>query len=133
MNHKPIMTPRRKKMMLGWLVLSLTWSTIRSIAIARLFGPHGTNALIYFFIDITTTVPYAIFSAKAVYALVDKSKKLKHYMTIGGITFFAPDMYVIASAHQVADTLWISFAIYLTIVTGLAIYQHNLERKKALR
>lgn len=117
---------------MAWLALSLSWSTVRSLAIAKFFGPHGTNAKIYFLIDISTTVPYAIFSAKAVYALVDKSKKLKVYLAIGSITFFAPDMYVIFSAHHVSDTLWATFGIFVCLMTGLAIYQHNLERKKVL-
>ena len=107
----------------GWVVISLCWSVIRSLGVRHIFGPHGTNAAIYLAIDLVCTVPFAIYSGKAVFAWRDKSPQLIRYAAISSVAFFMPDLFVIATAKRVPTEIWDLFAIYLAFAVAITLYR----------
>ena len=111
----------RRNLLKGWLILSLCWSLIRSLGIRQIFGPHGTNAVTYLFLDLASTVPFAIYSGKAVFAWRDKSTKLVPYAAISSAAFFTPDLFVIATARHVPSGVWDVFVLYLVVALVLTL------------
>ena len=120
----------RQNLTFGWIAISVAWSAIRSFVVGEVFSPHGTDADVYFIIDLFTTIPYAIFSAKAVFAAIDKNSKFLIYAVIAGVAFITPDVYIFATAKQVSTAVWVEFTLYLVVMAGLAISQNKKSKPK---
>ena len=112
----------------GWVVLSLGWSVIRSLGIRHVFGPHGTNAVAYLLVDVVCTVPFAIYSARAAFVWINDRIIDSRALVISVVAFFAPDLFVVATAKHVPLDVWIGF---LVVVTALALVTvRNLVSRK---
>jgi hypothetical protein len=119
------------------MAVSIAWSIFRSLVIRRVFGSHGTSAVTYFAIDLGTTIPYAHYSAKAAFALLDRDSNFSKFAAIATVCFLAPDIYVVITARQVSNDVWIGFGAFVTCMAVLAIVKarrdgatHQLNIKK---
>ena len=86
-----------------------------------MFGSHGTNGFGYLIVDLATTVPYAIYSARAAFAWIDHSPTFLRNLVISAVCFIAPDVYVVATARQVPPIIWFGFGAFVTLTAVLAI------------
>lgn len=111
----------RRNVTRGWVALSLLWSITRAALIWRVFGSHGTNALGYLLVDLATTVPYAIYSARAAFAWIDRSPTFLRNLAISVACFLAPDIYVVATARHVPTAIWVGFGVFVSLMAILAI------------
>ena len=120
----------RKKITVGWLIVWLIWSGIRSLVIGEVFSPHGVDINQYFLVDFFTTIPYAIFSARAVFAAIDKSSKFFLDATLAAVAFLLPDIYVFVMAKEVATAVWVEFTAYVILMSTLALIGAKSDRNK---
>lgn len=111
----------RRRAIGAWIALSLLWSCARAALIWWVFGSHGTNGLEYLIVDLAATVPYAIYSARAAFAWIDKSPTFLRNVVISAACFIAPDLYVVATARQVPLAIWFGFGAFVTLMAILAI------------
>ena len=111
----------RRNYTLGWIAISLVWSVTRAVIIGHVFGTHGTSAYGYLIVDLVTTIPYAIYSAKAAFSWLDKSPMFAKYFAIASGCFIAPDVYVIATARYVSLVVWIGFGTFVLVMAVLAV------------
>ena len=75
----------------------------------------------YLIVDLAATVPYAIYSARAAFAWIDKSPTFLRNVVISAACFIAPDLYVVATARQVPLAIWFGFGAFVTLMAILAI------------
>jgi len=111
----------RRRAIGAWVALSLLWSCTRAALIWWVFGSHGTNGLEYLIVDLAATLPYAIYSARAAFAWIDKSPTFLRNVVISAACFIAPDLYVVATARQVPLAIWFVFGAFVTLMAILAI------------
>ena len=111
----------RRKAIGAWIALSLLWTCTRAALIWQVFGSHGTNGLWYLIVDLAATVPYAIYSARAAFAWIDKSPTFLRNLGISAACLIAPDLYVVATARQVPLAIWFGFGAFVTLMAILAI------------
>jgi hypothetical protein len=111
----------RRNATFSWVILSLLWSITRAAIIWRVFGKHGTNGFGYLFVDLATTVPYAIYSARAAFAWIDRSPSFWRHLMIASLCFIAPDLFVVVTARNVPVLIWFGFAGFVSIMAILAI------------
>lgn len=111
----------RRRAIGAWIALSLLWSCTRAALIWQVFGSHGTNGLWYLIVDLAATVPYAIYSARAAFAWIDKSPTFLRNLGISAACFIAPDLYVVATAREVPLAIWFGFGAFVTLMAILAI------------
>lgn len=111
----------RRRAIGAWIALSLLWSCMRAALIWWVFGSHGTNGLEYLIVDLAATVPYAIYSARAAFAWIDKSPTFLRNLVISAACFISPDLYVVATARQVPLAIWFGFGAFVTLMAILAI------------
>lgn len=104
-----------------WTLAVVAWAAARAVMVARVFGPHGTNGWTYFIVDIASSVPYGVTSARAVYAFVDRAPSLPRWCAAATITFFIPDLYIVATARHIPGAIWVGFVTWLAIMTATAI------------
>jgi hypothetical protein len=105
----------------GWVALSLLWSFTRAALIWHVFGSHGTNGFGYLLVDLATTIPYAIYSARAAFAWIDRSPEFARNLLISVTCFLAPDAYVVVTARNVAPVIWFGFGAFVTLMAIFAI------------
>ena len=105
----------------GWVALSILWSCTRAALIWRVFGSHGTNGFGYLIVDLATTVPYAIYSARAAFAWIDHSPTFLRNLVISAACFIAPDVYVVVTARHVPLAIWVGFGVFVTLMAILAV------------
>ena len=120
----------RRKGIRIWLALVLLWSIGRSIVVARVFDQYGLNPRIYFAIDFLSSVPYALASAQSLLAYIDKKRAqsaLWAILTL--VTFYLPDVYIIAVSQRVPPSTYVGFSIVLGIFSVIAYLQWKEKRR----
>jgi len=110
----------RRNATLSWGALSLLWSFTRAAIIWRVFGSHGTNGFGYLIVDLVATVPNVIYSARAVFAWIDRSPTFLRNLFIAAACFIGPDLYVVLTARHVPTTIWLGFGFVVTAMAVLA-------------
>ena len=124
---------RDKKAQRGWLVLVISWAIIRAIVIRDVFGSYGINGWSYFLVDLSSGIPYAIFSGRAVINFLDKdfsSFRKNGLLTL--LFFYIPDLYILIFAKQVPFSLLVGFLISVAIFTALAVLGFRKDIKKGI-
>ena len=106
-----------------WLFLVIAWAFIRTLFIRNFFSQYGVNAWAYFVVDLTSAIPYAIYSGKAVVNFLDKNRGELRKNGLLGLTFFyIPDVYVLVYAKEVPSSLLTAFLITIAIFSIFAIF-----------
>jgi hypothetical protein len=120
----------RRKGFRIWMLLVLLWSIGRSVVVANVFDKYGLNPRIYFAIDFLSSIPYAYASAQSLLTYIDK-KKVQSFswglLTV--LTFYLPDIYIVAVSKQVPPTTYLGFALILFILSAIA-YSQWKEKKR---
>lgn len=112
---------RDKRTHYVWLLLVLAWASFRAIAINKFFGDHKVNAWGYLTVDLVSSVPYAIYSAKAVVNFLDKSwLAFRRNVVLTAIFFYIPDIYVFIFARTVPASLYVGFGISIIFFSTFA-------------
>lgn len=112
-----------KKAQRTWLILVITWAFIRAIFINNFFGKYGVNPWAYFVVDLTSAIPYAIYSGRAVINFIDKDlAELRKNGLLAAIFFYIPDIYVLIYAKEVPSSLLIGFLATIAIFSFFAIF-----------
>lgn len=122
---------RRRSLGLWWIFLNIAYDAVRSLIVTTLFARHGVNGLYYLSYCLVFSAFFGYFSFKLILAFVDdKPSKLAFFAVLSGLTFFAPDLYVIVASHDVPKLLYVSLATYLVVTSSVTAYS---LRKKALQ
>ena len=112
---------RDKRTHRTWLVLVLAWACFRAFAINKFFGHHKVNAWGYLAVDLASSIPYAVYSARAVVKFLDKSWiELRRNTLLTALFFYIPDVYVFIFARKVPTSLYIGFGIAIIIFSVIA-------------
>lgn len=105
-----------------WLVLVLLWAIARALFINKLFGTHGVNSFIYLIIDLTSSVPYAIYSSQLVSTFIKReSKNIYKNIILTSLFFYIPDVYILITAKHVPNSLYVTLFITIALFSAFAI------------
>ena len=112
---------RNKPARYAWLSLVLVWACFRALAINKFFGDHNVNSWGYLAVDLASSVPYALYSAKAVINFLDKSWMVfRKNVIMTALFFYIPDLYVLLFARTVPTSLYLGFGISIVFFSTLA-------------
>ena len=118
---------RDKRTHYAYLFLVLAWACFRAIAINKFFGQHNVNAWGYLVVDLGASVPYALYSTRAVVNFLDKDWiAFRRNVILTTAFFYIPDIYVFIFARTVPRSLYLGFAISIIIFSTMALL--SLER-----
>lgn len=123
MNQRPnVSLLRDTQTQYVWRVLVLAWACFRAVAINKFFGDHSVNAWGYLAVDLASSIPYAIYSARAVISYLDKAwHDLRRNVIVSSLFFYIPDLYIFIFARRVSNSLYIGFIISIIIFSTLAL------------
>jgi hypothetical protein len=89
----------------------------------KTFAKYGVNPHIYFVIVVSIAVPYAISTAKMLFAIL--ANHWRNALTFGAIAavlHFVPDIYILLTAQKVPRSLYDSFIGMVIIFTVFAVH-----------
>ena len=122
---------RDKRALRTWLVVVLAWASLRAFAINKFFGHHSVNAWAYLVVDLASSVPYAVYSARAVVNFLDKSwLTLRRNTLLAALFFYVPDVYVFIFARTVPTSLYVGFGITIIIFSVVAFLSLRSDATK---
>ena len=105
-----------------WYFLVLGWAVLRTLLVKGVFEKNGVNPYIYLIIDLTASVPYAKYTHKLAISYLESNwKSFRFALIISVLTFYAPDIYILASARHVPTSIYIGFFLVLAFFSTLAI------------
>ena len=105
-----------------WIALVILWAIGRAIFVKELFGSHGVNGLIYLVVDLLSSIPYAIYSARLVVSFISYDFKDSYKNIIATAFFFyIPDLYILIFARKVPAGLYAILFVTITLFSLFAI------------
>ena len=118
-----------------WIAIVLFWDIAKTLVIDKTFAKYGVNPYIYFVIVIAVAVPYAITTAKMLFAILcNQWRKAALLGALAIVLHFISDIYILLSAKQVPRSIYDSFIVAVIILTVFAVhgivYQVRAHRKR---
>jgi hypothetical protein len=119
-----------------WIAIVLIWDVGKTFVVDKTFGKYGVNPYGYFIIVIAVAVPYAITSAKMLFAIIANHwRRATIYGVAAVVLHFVSDIYILVNAKQVPKSLFSSFIIAVVILTIFAVHgvvsQVRAHRRKS--
>ena len=106
-----------------WIAIVLVWDIFKTLVVDKTFAKYGVNPYIYFVIVISIAVPYAISTAKMLFAiLANHWRNALSYGAVAVVLHFVPDIYILITAKQVPRSLFDSFIVMIVIFTVFAVH-----------
>jgi hypothetical protein len=105
-----------------WIAIVLLWDILKSIVVDETFAKYGVNPYIYLLIVVTISVPYALSTAKMLFAIL--ANHWRNALGFGGVAIvlhFIPDVYILISSDHVPKSLFDGFIITVLIFTLFAV------------
>jgi hypothetical protein len=120
----------RRKGMRIWFALVLAWSLGRSLVVAKVFNKYGLNPRTYFAIDFLSSIPYAYASAQSLLTFIDKKRVQSiAWGLVTIVTFYLPDIYIVAVSKQVPSSTYLGFGLILFALSVFAYVQWKEKRR----
>jgi hypothetical protein len=106
-----------------WIALVLLWDVGKTFVVDKAFGKYGVNPYGYFFIVIAVAVPYAITSAKMLFAIIANNwRRAAIFGTAAVVLHFVSDIYILINAKQVPKSIFNSFIIAVVVLSIFAVH-----------
>jgi hypothetical protein len=116
-----------------WVVLVILWAIGRAFFVKHLFGSYGINGGIYLAVDLASSAPYAIYSAKLVISFLGHDLKgVYRNILLTAFFFYIPDLYILIAARQVPSNLYLILFLTISIFSTFAIgaIARDVRRKR---
>jgi hypothetical protein len=110
---------RRQRLERWWLVMVISWSVLRIVAVWQWLEQYGVHPVVYALVDLGSSVPYAVASARTVGALIDR--RYRHaawWAPLAASCYVAPDIYIFAAGQQMPWAVYVAVAV-VAMATGL--------------
>jgi hypothetical protein len=105
-----------------WILIVILWDVSKTFVIDKTLSQYGVNPYIYFAITISISVPYAIVTARMLFAFIERHwRNSLIYGFAAAVFHFLPDVYIFYSAKQVPRTLYDGLILIVVLFTALSI------------
>ena len=119
------MDTRRVNFERGWIFLSVAYGGLRAALVWKFLRRYGVNPYVFAGVEFTSAAIYGKSSARVVGAAIDGVwTRLRAWLPVAIISYFAPDAYVLLSAgHLPGDMLAILISVVCAslVLTGVAV------------
>jgi hypothetical protein len=119
------MTTRRARFERVWILISLVYGGIRAALVWRFLRRYGVNPYVFGSIEFASAATYGKSSSRVVGAAIDGVwTRLRAWLPVAIVSYFAPDAYVLLSAGQLpGDMLAILISVVCAslVLTGVAV------------
>ena len=105
-----------------WASTIVLYSFGAAILVWKTLHKYGVNPYLFFVIDVTTSWPYGLATARIVVNFFHKDwKAVKKWSWLAAITFVTPQVYILASARHVPKDVYLIIGAVIAILAAFAI------------
>jgi hypothetical protein len=113
---------RRDRLELAWFFAVMGWSAIRIFAVRTWLQDYGVDPWLYAAVDLGSSAPYSLASARTLGALVDaRTRVALGWGALTLVTFAAPDVYIFAAGRALPWPSYVVVGSIATVAAALAI------------
>jgi hypothetical protein len=119
-----------------WVVATVGYGMIRALLVGATLSRYGVNPWGYLAIDLATSVPLGISSARVVGALVDRDlRSARNWAIVAVLTDFAPDIFIVIFGRNMPPIVYVVIgAIALaSVVVGVRGIRCKVREQRRLR
>jgi hypothetical protein len=110
---------RRQRLERSWIVLVIAWSGLRIVAVWHWLEQYGVHPVVYALVDLGSSVPYAIASARTIGALIDRRyRHAARWGLLAATCYVAPDVYIVTAGQQMP---WAVYAVVVTVALAAGV------------
>lgn len=111
-----------------WASSIVLYSVGATFVVWRTLGKYGVNPVLFFVIDVITSWPYGIATARIVVNVINRKwKAVRRWSWVAAITFVTPQVYILASARHAPRDVYlivISVISFLVLFAFLSVLLH---------
>ncbi len=102
-----------------WAGLVVLYSIGRALVVWRTLAKYGVNPVVYLIIDVVTSWPYGIATARIVFNVLRRRwSNVRNWILVAAPTFIAPDLYLLITAHRAPHTVYV---VLIMVIAFLAV------------
>jgi hypothetical protein len=109
-----------------WIVVVVAYGAARAFVVWKALGKYGVNPWVYLTLDVASSWPYAVATARLVTSVIDhKFDRARLWAILAAITFLLPDLYILVAARNVPTEVYaivISIVSLLTLIAAGSLY-----------
>lgn len=111
-----------------WASLLVLYGGVSAYLVWRTLSKYGVNAIVFLAIDMATSWPYGLATARIVVNVVKRRwHEVRRWAWVAGITFLAPYAYILASAHHAPRDVYGIVVLVIGALILLAILSIVLQ------
>ena len=115
-----------------WASSILIYTFVATYFVWKTMAKYGVNWFLFFLIDAVTSWSYGIATARIVVAFIEKNRKaLSKWVWIAGLSFIAPQLYLVAVARKVPHNDYVTIAAIIAALALFALFSLGSELRKA--
>ncbi len=116
-------SPRARRLLeASWVVLTVGYAVLRAVVVARTLHKYGVNPWVYGGIDVATSFPLGLATARCVGAAVDHDWTLfRRWAFVAALAFFAPDVSILVMGRGMPIHVYVVLGTIVTVTTGFAL------------
>lgn len=112
---------RARRLEPWWIAGNLAYSGLRIALAYRLLSRHGLNVWAFTLVELVASIPWAISTSRLTKGLLTRTyRNLWLWFIVAGASFFAPDIFVLATTHDVPAWIYAGIAAWLSTSAALA-------------
>ena len=123
---------RRRILLSGlWLVVVLSWSVVRIVAVKFWLSQYGINTVVFAVIELTSSMTYGVSSARTVLAIIDKRRKsAKSWGAVCIVAYLAPDVYIFSAGKSLPLMSYVVIVALIVVAGVVAVVdlRHRINR-----
>ena len=113
---------RRKRVEHLWVGITLAWGFGRVLVVWGTLGRYGVNPWVYAGIEIATSGPYGVATARVVTSLLDRNRQAAgRWAALGLAMFIAPDLYIVAAGRGMPAYVYVVVSVLVALLGTLAL------------
>lgn len=101
----------------AWLIAVALWACLRIFAVNKWLTKYGVNTVVFAAVEIGSSIPYGIGSARCVTSLIDHQRRAAMlWGLVAAAGFISPDLYMLTAGRSMP------FLTYLVIIAVLVTF-----------
>lgn len=122
MTPAPSRAAKRRLLERLWVIVVILYGAGRAFVVWKALGKYGVNPWLYLALDISSSWPYGVATARVVTSVIDRDfSRARTWGVIAAITFLLPDLYILAAARHVPTEVYVIFISIISLLALLAI------------
>ena len=114
---------RRQRVERAWVVVTLAWGIGRVFVVWGALSRYGVNPWLYAGIELLTSGPYGLATARLVTSLLDRNRQsASRWAALGLAMFLAPDLYIVGSGRHMPSYVYAIVAVLVVLLGTLGFF-----------